>query len=169
MRPGETTARRQFLTFTLAGEPFALEIGLVREIIGYEPPTRVPSSPAQVRGVINLRGTVIPVLDLAVRFGAPPTPVGKRTCILVANAKLAGETATLGVVVDAIRDVLEIADADVEPAPSIGARVPPELLIGLAREDGHILHLLDLQRALEEGAALTPNAPSPIPASASWR
>ncbi len=99
----ELEERRQYLAFTLAGSDYAVGILQVKEILQYESVTRVPSVPPSVRGVINLRGSVVPVIDLAVKFGLAATPVTNRTCVLIVEAALEGERAVMGVLADAVR------------------------------------------------------------------
>lgn len=139
---------RQFLSFKLAGSDCAVGILQVREILQYEAITRVPSVPACIRGVINLRGAVVPVLDLAVKFGLPETPVTKRTCILIAEAALGGDRGVVGVMADAVQEVLELAPADIEPPPSFGTQVRVDYLAGLGKAPGGFVLLLDLDRII---------------------
>src|SRR5690349_17283477 len=123
MSPSDTTQRNQYLSFTLAGSDYAVGILQVKEILQYEGVTRVPSVPPSIRGVINLRGAVVPVLDLAVKFGLPATPVTKRTCVLIVEAAVEGERMVMGVMADAVREVLELGPEEVEPPPSFGTKV----------------------------------------------
>src|SRR5882757_11316013 len=114
---------RQYLTFMLAGEVFAIGILAIKEIIEYASLTTVPMMPEYVRGVINLRGAVVPVLDLSVRFGKPASPVTKRTCIVIIEISTAGQRQDVGVVVDAVDSVLDIPPDQIEPPPAFGARI----------------------------------------------
>src|SRR5574337_378296 len=141
-------AKRQFLSFSLDQVDYAVGILQVREILQYEPVTRVPSVPRSIRGVINLRGAVVPVVDLALKFGLPQTPVSGRTCILIVEARLDGEPAVLGVLADSVSEVLELADGDVEPPPSFGTRVKVDYLVGMGKVEGRFVLLLDLDRVL---------------------
>jgi purine-binding chemotaxis protein CheW len=136
---------RQFLTFRLGQEQLAIDLLRVRQIIEYLPPTRVPHLPEAVRGVINLRGTVLPVIDLASRFGLPPQPVTRRTCIVVTETRSAG---LLGVIADQVLTALELQPADVVPAPEFGTLVKAEWLVGLARIDDRFVLLLDAEKVL---------------------
>lgn len=138
----------QYLTFVLSGEVFAIGILAIKEIIGYGVVTTVPMMPECVRGVINLRGSVVPVLDLAVRFGKTPAPAGKRTCIVIVEAERDGERETIGVVVDSVNAVMEIPAADIEPAPSFGPKISTEFIAGLAKVNGRFVILLALQPIL---------------------
>jgi purine-binding chemotaxis protein CheW len=148
---------RQYLTFLLNGEVFALGILSIKEIIEYASPTVVPLTPPYVRGVINLRGAVVPVLDLSIRFGKPASPVTKRTCILILEIEVAGETHDLGVLVDAVNAVLEIPSEDIQPPPAFGTYVQMDFIEGMGKLNGRFVILLDVRRvlAVEEIRALT--------------
>lgn len=140
----------QYLGFHLGTETYAVGILTVREIIEYPGLTEVPMVPAAVRGVINLRGAVVPVVDPMVRFGKPPSPIGRRTCVVIVEvADAAGRPRTFGMVVDGVSEVVDIAAADLEAPPSFGARVRVELMQGMARVRGRLLIVLDVQRLLD--------------------
>ena len=132
----------QYLTFTLGGEMFAIGILGVKEIIEYTSLTDVPMMNPCIRGVINLRGAVVTVMDLAVRFGRTPAPVTKRTCIIIVEVEEEGERQVIGVVVDAVNAVLEIADADIEPAPAFGAHISNDFIAGMGKINGRFVILL---------------------------
>ena len=156
--PAEAVAAgRPYLAFRLAGEVYAIDILRIREIIEYTVPTAVPMMPATVRGVINLRGAVVPVIDLAVRFGLAATGVGKRTCIVIVEVAHAGALQVLGLMVDGVNAVLEIDTAAVEPPPSFGTPANAEFIEGMARVDGRFVILLDIARVLsiDEMAAVS--------------
>lgn len=138
----------QYLTFMLAGEVFALGILQVKEIIEYRGLTEVPMMPACVRGVINLRGAVVPVVDLLARFGRPGSAVTKRTCIVIVEVEAADERHVIGVVVDAVNEVLEIPAADIEPAPAFGARIRSEYIQGMGKVRERFVILLDANQVL---------------------
>jgi len=146
---------RQYLTFHLGGEVFAVGILAVKEIIEYVAPTVVPLMPATVRGVINLRGAVLPVIDLSVRFGREAAPVGRRTCIIVVEAMLLGERQVMGVLVDAVDAVLEIPLGGIGPAPAFGARIRADFIAGIARLDERFVILVDLDAVLAMEDVLT--------------
>ena len=148
---------RQYLTFLLGGEVFAVGILAVKEIIEYVAPTVVPLMPQTVRGVINLRGAVLPVIDLSLRFGREPVAAGRRTCIIVVETLLQGERQTVGVLVDAVDAVLAVSAADLGPAPAFGARIRADYISGIARIDGRFVILVDLDvvLALQDVLALT--------------
>jgi purine-binding chemotaxis protein CheW len=142
----ETDEHTQYLTFNLNSEVYALGILAVKEIIEYGELTEVPTMPECIRGVINLRGAVVPVMDLAIRFGKTPKPVTKRTCIVIVETEQAGEREDVGVVVDSVNAVTEIADADVEPAPAFGTNVSTEFIRGLGKVDTKFVILLNSER-----------------------
>src|SRR5262252_9516125 len=126
-------AARQYLTFAVGAEAFAIEISTIKEIIEYRQPTEVPMMPQFMRGVINLRGRVVPVIDLSVRFGRASTAVARRTCIVIVELARENERHDLGVLVDAVSAVVEIADGHIEPAPSFGAKLRSDFITGMGR------------------------------------
>src|SRR5690348_14300484 len=138
----------QYLTFTLAGETFAIGILAVKEIIEYRALTEVPMMPACVRGVINLRGAVVPVMDALARFGRASSQVGKRTCIVIVEIAHEDERHVVGVVVDSVSEVIEIPAADIEPPPSFGARIRSDFVAGMGKVRGKFVILLNAQRVL---------------------
>ena len=142
---GEQT---QYLTFMLGSEVFAIGILSIKEIIDYGQLTEVPMTPACVRGVINLRGSVVPVMDMAVLFGKTAKAVTKRTCIVIVETQQAGEREDVGVVVDAVNAVLDIPAADVEPPPAFGANINSDFIQGLGKVDGKFVILLNADRVL---------------------
>lgn len=154
LRTGTAAAAEptQYLTFVLGGEAFAIGILSIKEIIEYGHLTEVPMMPACVRGVINLRGAVVPVVDLQARFGRPASLVGKRSCIVILElAAQVGQQAdqqVIGVVVDAVSEVLEIPAADIEPPPAFGTRVRSEFIRGMGKVRGKFVILLDASAAL---------------------
>jgi purine-binding chemotaxis protein CheW len=150
------TVGRPYLAFRLADEVYAIDILRIREIIEYNLPTSVPMMPPSVRGVINLRGAVVPVIDLAVRFGRQATGVGKRTCFVIVEVEHAGAIHILGLMVDGVNAVMEIGAENIEPPPSFGTRVNSEYIEGMARIDGRFIIILDVGRVLsiEEMAAI---------------
>ncbi len=141
-------APAQYLTFTLGTELFAVETLSVREIIEYGTLTPIPMMPPSILGVINLRGAVVPVVDLRLRFGDGATPLGRRTCIVILEVAQGDATQVIGVVVDAVNAVLEIGAADIEPAPRFGGRLRAEFMRGMGKVDGRLVILLDIGRVL---------------------
>jgi purine-binding chemotaxis protein CheW len=150
----EERAATQYLAFFLAGDECAIGILRVREIIEFDAVTRVPATPPWVRGVMNLRGSVVPVIDLAVKFGLPPSPVTRRTCIVVVETELEGERVVMGVMADSVSQVLDVAPEDVEPAPAFGTAVRVDYLLGLARLEDRFVLLLDIDRVLSAAELL---------------
>jgi purine-binding chemotaxis protein CheW len=146
---------RQFLSFQVAGEEYALGILQVREIIEYGFVTQVPMTPPWIRGVFNLRGGVVPVVDLAVKFGATRGEITPRTCIVIVETLLGGETVLMGLVADAVNQVMELKPEDIEPPPSFGTRVRIEYLQGVAKAEKRLVLLLDIDRVLSSDELLT--------------
>lgn len=149
--------QQQYLTFMLGGEMLAVGILHIKEIIEYAGITEVPMMPACIRGVINLRGAVVPLMDLAARFGKPSSAVTKRTCIVIVELGADGERQDMGIVVDTVNAVLEIAAADIEPAPAFGARIRTDFIAGMGKVNGKFVILLDVEQVLSniDVAALT--------------
>ena len=142
--------QKQYLTFMLGGEMFSIGILCIREIIWYSNLTEVPMMPACIRGVINLRGAVVPVMDLSNRFGKPATPVTKSTCIIIVEVQTQneGERLSMGVVVDSVQAVLEIAASDIEPPPSFGAKIRSDFIEGIGKVNGKFVILLNVNNVL---------------------
>jgi purine-binding chemotaxis protein CheW len=139
----------------VGGEEYALGILRVREIIEYGVVTRVPLTQPWIRGVFNLRGGVVPVVDLAVRFGVPGGEITPRTCIVIAEVNLGGETALMGLVADAVNQVMELKGEDIERAPTFGTRVRVDYLLGVAKAERRLVLLLDIDRVLSSDELLT--------------
>lgn len=139
----------QYLTFTLGDEVFAVDIRTVREIIQHASMTMVPLMPDFVRGVINLRGSVVPVIDLQSRFGRPQAQIGKKTCIVIFDASREGERIELGLMVDSVSEVVDIAASDIEPPPQFGASIQRDFIKGMGKVDGEFIVILEPDRALD--------------------
>jgi purine-binding chemotaxis protein CheW len=139
---------RQYLTVTVTGESFGIAIASIKEIIEYRAPTEVPMLPGYMRGIINVRGRVVPVIDLAVRFGRSRVEATRRTCIVILEVDEQDEQHDIGVVVDAVSAVVEIADADVEPSPSFGAKVRSEFITGMGKLGEKFVIILDIGKVL---------------------
>jgi purine-binding chemotaxis protein CheW len=138
----------KYLTFTLAGEEYGIGILKIREIIGMMPITSVPQAPDFVKGVINLRGKVIPVIDLRLRFGMPAMDYTERTCIIVVQIDLSGSTLNIGIVVDSVSEVLNIGGGDIENAPAFGTQLNTDYILGMAKIAGGVKILLDIDKVL---------------------
>jgi purine-binding chemotaxis protein CheW len=143
----------QYLSFTIAGTDYGLPILTVKEILQFEETTKVPGTPASVRGVINVRGQVVPVLDLAVKFGRPETKSTKLTCILVVETRVAGEPLVVGVLADAVNEVLELPAAEIEEPPSFGTNVRIDFITGMGKVGKSFVLLLDAERVLSTSEA----------------
>ncbi len=139
---------QQFLTFTLGSEMFAVGTLSVKEIIEYGHLTEVPMMPDFIRGVINLRGAVVPVVDLGARFGRGETHVTRRTCIVIIEVPSGDEKQDIGVVVDAVSEVLEIPATEIEPPPAFGAKIRTDFIHGMGKVNGRFVILLDVGKVL---------------------
>ena len=139
---------KQYLTFLLAGETFGIGILCIKEIIEYSGLTEVPLMPPSIRGVINLRGTVVPVLDLAVRFGKVPGEVTKKTCVVIVEVHTEDERHIMGLVVDAVNAVQRIAASEIEPAPAFGAKIRTDFIEGMGKVNGKFVILLNVSQVL---------------------
>lgn len=137
---------RQYLTFRLGEEIFGLDVGKVREILDMTTITKIPRTPEFLRGVINLRGNVVPVVDMRLKFGLPTVENTVDTCIVVAEVALEGETTVLGALVDSVQEVFELEPGQIEPAPRIGTRLRTEFIQGMGKRDGRFLMLLDVDK-----------------------
>ncbi len=140
----------KYLTFALAGEEYGIGILKVKEIIGLMPITTVPQAPGYVKGVINLRGKVIPVADLRLKFGMEPMAYNERTCIIVVEIKGADRTILMGIVVDSVSEVLNIKASDIEDTPNFGSRLDTAFILGMAKMGGSVKILLDIDRVFRE-------------------
>lgn len=139
----------QYLTFSLDEEVFAMDIRTVREIIQYGAMTTVPLMPKFVRGVINLRGAVVPVIDLQARFGRPAAEISKKTCIVIFDALREGERVELGLMVDAVSEVVEIAPDQIEPPPSFGGAVKRDFIRGMGKMGSKFVIVLEPDKAFD--------------------
>lgn len=147
--PDQGRTPAQYLTFWLGEEVFAMDIRTVREIIQYGPMTTVPLMPDFVRGVINLRGAVVPVIDLQARFGRAAALVGKKTCIVIFDAVRAGERVELGLLVDAVSEVIEIAPGQIEPPPNFGTTVRRDFIRGMGKVASRFVIILEPDKAFD--------------------
>ncbi|MFO7749534.1 MAG: chemotaxis protein CheW [Desulfobacteraceae bacterium] len=143
-----TMKEGKYLTFILKEESYGIGILKVKEIIGMMPITSVPRTPDFVKGIVNLRGKVIPVLDLRLKFGMEPMDYTDRTCIIVVELDKDGETIMVGIVVDAVSEVLTIKEEEIEETPAFGARIETAYIMGMAKVDQGVKILLDIDRVL---------------------
>ncbi|MBW2307819.1 MAG: purine-binding chemotaxis protein CheW [Deltaproteobacteria bacterium] len=144
------TGKGKYLTFNLGKEEYGLEILKVREIIGLMDITTVPQTPGYVKGVINLRGKVIPVIDLRLKFGMEEKDYDERTCIVVVEVSGKSNSLQMGIVVDSVSEVLNIKSDDIEDTPSFGAKLNTDYILGMAKTEGGVKILLDIDRVLSE-------------------
>ncbi|MFK3799044.1 chemotaxis protein CheW [Pseudomonas sp. NPDC088444] len=154
----------QYLTFMLGGEMFALGILGIKEIIEYGSLTVVPMMPDFVRGVINLRGAVVPVIDLSARFGRANSAITRRSCVIILEAGSGtGQAQDVGLLVDTVSAVQEIPDAQIEPPPSFGARIRADFIGGMAKVDGKFVIVLEVDKvlSLDEMSSLAEAAQTP--------
>lgn len=150
-QPGQHSAgadQQQYLTFMLGGEVFAIGILVIKEIIEYGNLTVVPMMPEFIRGVINLRGAVVPVVDLSARFGRKPAESTRRTCIVIIEVEADGERQDVGVVVDAVNAVIEIARDQIEPPPTFGTRIRADFIHGMGKVNGKFVIILNVNNVL---------------------
>jgi purine-binding chemotaxis protein CheW len=140
--------RAQYLSFSLRGTEYAVGILKVKEILQYEQTTRVPSTPRSVRGVINLRGQVVPVVDLAAKFGLGETEPTPFTCILIVEAAIEGASTVVGIMADSVQEVIELGGDDVEPPPAFGTHVKVDFLLGMGKLGKRFVLLLDIDRVI---------------------
>lgn len=178
---------QQYLTFMIGGEEYAISLLKVKEIIEYDIVTQIPKTPEWIRGVINLRGSVVPVIDLAVKFRQAPSVAGKLTCIVITEVQSGDEAAVMGIMADSVRQVIDLRPQDVEEPPTFGTRVKVDYLLGMARSGKKFCLLLDTEKVLStdellelpdsaEQAAANPqpeldlsSAPAPLEPSATPR
>ncbi|MFY3744627.1 chemotaxis protein CheW [Anaeromyxobacter sp. Red801] len=152
----------QYLSFRIDGIDYAVPILKVREILQHEEITRVPGTPPSVRGVLNVRGAVVPVVDLAVKFGGSASRPGRFTCVLVVEVEVAGGSLTLGVLADAVNEVVALRPDEIEPSPSFGTGVSVEYLVGMGKVGRGFVLLLDIDRVLAAGDAEPERAAEPV-------
>ncbi len=146
MSVADINEARQYLTFRLDDEVFALDVGQVREILDFSTITKIPQTPDFMRGVINLRGSVVPVVDMRLKFGMGCTEKTVNTCIVVVEVQFEGESTIIGALVDAVQEVFELEPSQIEPAPKIGTRLRTEFLKGMGKQDNRFIMILDIDK-----------------------
>ena len=151
IQSGTAAMAGKYLTFELGGEVYGLEILKVQEIIGMMTVTRVPKTPGFVRGVINLRGKVIPVVDLRLKFGLDAKEDTERTCIIVVQVQGEDIQVTMGIIVDEVSEVMDVDGEQIEPPPEFGASVDTEFIMGMGKVDQRVVMLLDVDKVLSVG------------------
>jgi purine-binding chemotaxis protein CheW len=136
----------QYLTFRLGDEVFALDITKVREVLDFTTVTRVPRTPEFMRGVINLRGSVVPVVDLRLKFGMSRTENTVNTCIIIVEVMVDGDTTVLGALADSVQEVIDLGPENIEPAPRIGTKLRTEFITGMGKQNDRFVIILDIDR-----------------------
>ncbi|MEX2442831.1 MAG: chemotaxis protein CheW [Alkalispirochaeta sp.] len=144
------TDSNQYLTFTLVEEQYAVEVYDVKEVLEYTSVTRVPRTQDFMRGVINLRGSVVPVIDLRLKFGMGETEKTIDTSIIVMEVEIGGEKVTVGTLADSVQEVINLDDSQIEPAPQIGTRINTDFIRGIGKQDEHFIIILDIDRIFSE-------------------
>lgn len=138
----------QFLTFKLEEELFALDIGEVREVLDFTSVTKVPQTPDYMRGVINLRGSVVPVVDMRLKFGMAMTEKTVNTCVIIVEVEIDGEKMVMGAMADAVQEVLDLEPDQIEPAPRLGTKMNTEFIKGMGKHNDQFIIILDINRVL---------------------
>ncbi len=146
----DATSSAQYLTFTLDQEQYAVDIGKVREVLEFTSVTRVPRTPEFMRGMINLRGSVVPVIDLRLKFGLSRTEKTVDTCIIITEVPVEGEKVVLGALADSVQEVMELDASQIDPPPKMGTRVNTDFIRGMGKRDDKFLIVLDIDRVLSE-------------------
>jgi purine-binding chemotaxis protein CheW len=141
----------QYLTFKLDDEVYALDISKVREVLDYTTETRVPRMPDFMRGVINLRGSVVPVADLKLKFGMKKTEKGVNTCVIIVEVSIDGETTVLGALADSVQEVMDLDADHIEPAPKIGTRLDTDFIKGMGKHNNNFIIILDIDKVFSVG------------------
>jgi purine-binding chemotaxis protein CheW len=153
----------KYLTFAISKERYGLDILNVQEIIGVTHITRVPQCLNYIKGVINLRGKIIPVIDLRLKFGIEAIPYDDKTCIIVVNITKGDQRLALGMIVDTVLEVINFAASEIEPAPNYGTQMSSEFIIGMGKRDGHLNILVDIQRIITQNDITQIGTGSPPP------
>jgi purine-binding chemotaxis protein CheW len=145
------TATTQYLTFKLEDELFALDIGKVREVLDFTSITKVPRTPDYMRGVINLRGSVVPVVDLRLKFGMVQAEKTVNTCVIIVEVELGGEKVVMGAMADAVQEVLDLEPDQIEPPPRIGTRLNTDFIKGMGKHADQFIIILDIDKVFTQG------------------
>jgi purine-binding chemotaxis protein CheW len=140
------TETTQYLTFKLDEEIFALDISKVKEVLDFTEITKIPQTPEFMKGVINLRGGVVPVVDMRLKFGMSEAARTVNTCIIIVEVMIEGETTVLGALVDSVQEVMDLEPGQIEPAPRIGTRLRTEFIRGMGKRDNHFIMILDIDK-----------------------
>ncbi|MDH4164675.1 MAG: chemotaxis protein CheW [Nitrospirota bacterium] len=146
MTVAEMTQTTQYLTYKLGDEVFALDIGKVREVLDFTEVTKVPNMPGYMRGVINLRGSVVPVVDLRKKFGMPATEKTVNTCVIIAEVTVDKSTTVLGALADSVQEVVDLESGYIEPAPKIGTKLRTDFIKGMGKQNERFIIILDVDK-----------------------
>jgi purine-binding chemotaxis protein CheW len=146
MAAATITESTQYLTFKLGDEVYALDISKVREVLDFTSATKVPRTPDFMRGVINLRGSVVPVVDLRLKFGMSATEKTVNTCVIITEVTVDGDTTVLGALADSVQEVIDLMPADISPAPKIGTKLRTEFITGMGKRDDKFIIILDIDK-----------------------
>ncbi len=146
MTVSKITEVRQYLTFKLEGEIFALDVVKVREILDYSNITKVPQTPEFMKGVINLRGSVVPVVDMRLKFNMPPQDRTVDTCVIVVEISIDDEATVLGALVDSVQEVFELEPTHIEAAPRIGTKLRTDFILGMGKREEQFVIILDIDK-----------------------
>jgi purine-binding chemotaxis protein CheW len=146
MEEREQMEATQYLTFKLRDEVFALDIGKVREVLDFTGATKVPQTPEFMRGVINLRGNVVPVVDMRLKFGLTQTEKTVNTCVIITEIDVDGEMTVVGAMADSVQEVLDLEPGEIEPPPRIGAKLNTEFIRGMGKRDDLFIMILDIDK-----------------------
>lgn len=146
MSVAEITDTTQYLTFDLDDEVFALDVGKVREVLDYTTITKVPKTPTFMLGVINLRGSVVPVVDMRLKFGMPKMEKTVNTCIIITEVEVEGEVTVLGALADSVKEVVDLEPDEIEPAPRIGTTVSTDFIKGMGKCDDEFIMILNIDK-----------------------
>jgi purine-binding chemotaxis protein CheW len=146
MSVAEILETTQYLTFKLDDEVFALDITTVREVLDFTSVTKVPKTPDFMRGVINLRGSAVPVIDLRLKFGMTVTEKTVNTCIIIVEVKVGNEPVILGMLADSVQEVMDLGSDQIEPAPKIGAKLNTQFIRGMGKQNDHFVIMLDIDK-----------------------
>jgi purine-binding chemotaxis protein CheW len=166
METQSASSTSQYLTFKLDQELFAVDIGKVREVLEFTTMTKVPRTPDFMRGVINLRGNVVPVVDMRLKLGLSVTEKTVDTCVVISEVSVDGETTVLGALVDSVQEVIDLDASHVAPPPHLGSRIDAAVIRGMGKRDDQFIMILDLDRVFTSEVLRASNAAAPGSGSA---
>lgn len=149
-----TTDLNQYLTFTLGDELFAIDIGSVRELLDDKKITKIPRTPRYMRGVLNLRGRAVPVVDLRLKFGMAPTEMTVNTCVIITEISLDSEKVVIGALADSVQEVLEIEPSQIDPPPRMGTAINVKFISGMGKRNDRFIMILNIDEVFEDAEAL---------------